>query len=62
LPGIYAERVKLLSHRVQNDGDLAAWLDSIPMEWERSPFACVAVCYSHLQGRRRPAQFVRRQL
>lgn len=36
--------------QLQNDSDLAAWLDSIPVDWERSPFACVAICYSHLQG------------
>lgn len=36
--------------QLQNDGDLAAWLDSIQVDWEHSPFACVAICYSHLQG------------
>jgi len=35
---------------LQNDSDLAAWLDAIPVDWEHSPFAGVAICYSHLQG------------
>lgn len=35
---------------LQNDSDLAAWLDSIPVDWEHSPFACITVCYNHLQG------------
>ncbi len=35
---------------LQNDAELAAWLSSIPVDWEHSPFACVAICYSNLQG------------
>ena len=35
---------------LQNDSDLAGWLDSIPVDWENSPFACLAICYSHLHG------------
>ena len=35
---------------LQNDSDLAAWLNAIQVDWEHSPFACVAICYSHLQG------------
>jgi len=29
---------------------LAAWLDSVPVDWEDLPFAAVAVCFSNLQG------------
>jgi hypothetical protein len=29
---------------------LAAWLDSVPVDWEDVPFAAVAVCFSNLQG------------
>ena len=35
--------------QLQNDSELGAWLDSIPVDWEHSPFACVAICYSHPQ-------------
>ena len=29
---------------------LAAWLDSVPVDWEDLPFAAVAVCFSNLHG------------
>lgn len=35
---------------LQNDTEMAAWLNSIPLDWEHSPFACLGTCYSHLQG------------
>ena len=35
---------------LQDDNEPAAWLDAIPVDWEYSPFAGVAICCSHLQG------------
>jgi hypothetical protein len=35
---------------LQDDSELAAWLDAIAVDWEHSPFACVAISYSHMQG------------